>query len=38
MPVEEKAKWAKVIVDTEGSLEEVRGRVEDLWRSLQERL
>ncbi len=38
MPVEEKAKLATVIVDTQGSLEEVRGRVEELWQSLQERL
>ncbi|MFQ5826181.1 MAG: dephospho-CoA kinase [Dehalococcoidia bacterium] len=34
MPVEEKAKWATEVIDTTGSLEEVRSRVEELWRRL----
>jgi dephospho-CoA kinase len=34
MPVEEKAKWASEVIDTSGSLGEVRRRVGELWRRL----
>ena len=37
MPLEEKAEVADVVLDNEGSLEELEGQVERLWRDLEPR-
>lgn len=37
MPQEEKLRYADIAIDTTGTLEEVRRRVEDVWRELRRR-
>jgi dephospho-CoA kinase len=37
MPVTEKVKYADVVIENEGTLEELHGQVDALWEQLQSR-